>query len=104
MWRWTSSRNSETARGRQICDKYDILLIFDEVITGYGKTGAMFAAQSFDVTPDIICGGKGLSSGVLPLGAMIARQDLGDSFCGPSQKLLSFSHGHTYAGHPLACV
>jgi adenosylmethionine-8-amino-7-oxononanoate aminotransferase len=89
---------------RQICDKYDVLLIFDEVITGYGKTGAMFAAQAFGVTPDILCGGKGLSSGVIPLGAMAARQDLGDSFCGPPEKLLSFAHGHTYAGHPLACA
>ena len=89
---------------REICDKYDVLLIFDEVITGYGKTGAMFAAQTFGVTPDILCGGKGLASGVMPLGAMIARQDLGDCFCGPPDKLVSFSHGHTYAGHPLACV
>lgn len=89
---------------REICDRYDVMLIFDEVITGYGKTGSMFAAQTFDVTPDILCGGKGLSSGVMPLGAMIARQDLGDCFCGSSEKLLSFSHGHTYAGHPLAAV
>ncbi|HUQ94650.1 MAG TPA: aminotransferase class III-fold pyridoxal phosphate-dependent enzyme [Bryobacteraceae bacterium] len=89
---------------RQICDKYDVLLIFDEVITGYGKTGAMFAAQALGVTPDILCGGKGLSSGVIPLGAMIAHQDLGDSFRGPAEQMLSFAHGHTYAGHPLACA
>ena len=89
---------------RQICDKYNVLLIFDEVITGYGKTGAMFAAQTFGVTPDILCGGKGLSSGVMPLGAMIARQDLGDCFCGPADKQVSFTHGHTFAGHPLACA
>jgi len=93
---------STFASSRQICDKYNVLLIFDEVITGYGKTGAMFAAQAFGVTPDILCGGKGLSSGVIPLGAMIARQDLGDCFCGPAEKLVSFAHGHTYAGHPLA--
>ena len=83
---------------RQICDKYNVLLIFDEVITGYGKTGAMFAAQTFGVIPDILCGGKGLSSGVIPLGAMLAREDIGDCFCGPVEKQVSFAHGHTYAG------
>ncbi len=89
---------------REICDKYNVLLIFDEVITGYGKTGAMFAAQALGVTPDILCGGKGLSSGVMPLGAMIAREDIGDCFFGPPEKQVSFAHGHTYAGHPPACA
>ena len=89
---------------REICDRYNVLLIFDEVITGYAKTGAMFAAQSYGVTPDIICGGKGLSSGVIPLGAMIARQNIGDTFCGPAEKQVSFAHGFTFAGHPLACA
>jgi adenosylmethionine-8-amino-7-oxononanoate aminotransferase len=58
---------------RETCDRYDVALIFDEVLTGFGKTGDMFAAQTFGVTPDIICSGKGLSSGVLPIGAMMAR-------------------------------
>jgi adenosylmethionine-8-amino-7-oxononanoate aminotransferase len=89
---------------RWICDRYQVLLIFDEVITGYARTGAMFAAQAYGVTPDIICGGKGLSSGVIPLGAMLARQDLGDAFYGPTEKQASFAHGHTFAGHPLACA
>jgi adenosylmethionine-8-amino-7-oxononanoate aminotransferase len=89
---------------RRICDQYDVLLIFDEIITGYGRTGAMFAAQSFGVTPDIICGGKGLSSGMLPLGAMMARQDLAAAFGGRPDEGRNFAHGHTFAGHPLACA
>ena len=87
---------------RDICDRHDVLLIFDEIITGYGRTGAMFAAQTFGVTPDIICGGKGLSSGTIPLGAMMARQDMADCFQQPGGG--NFAHGHTYAGHPVACA
>ncbi len=89
---------------RDICDRYDVMLIFDEIITGYGKTGAMFAAQTFGTTPDIICGGKGLSSGVLPLGAMIARQDMAQAFFGPAEAEIQFAHGNTFAGNPLACA
>jgi len=89
---------------REICDKYSVKLIFDEIITGYGRTGSMFAAQTFGVTPDIICGGKGLSSGVIPLGAMIADEDMADAFYGPAEKELQFAHGHTYAGNPVACA
>jgi adenosylmethionine-8-amino-7-oxononanoate aminotransferase len=87
---------------REICTRHDVLLIFDEVITGFGKTGAMFAAQSYGVTPDIICTGKGISSGAMPLGAMIARQDLADAFSGGAG--FNFAHGHTFAGNPLACA
>lgn len=89
---------------RDICDRHEVLLIFDEIITGFGKTGAMFAAQSYGVTPDIICGGKGLSSGVLPLGAMMARQDMAEAFAGAPEEERNFSHGHTYAGSPLGCA
>lgn len=89
---------------RQICDKYNILLIFDEIITGYGKTGNMFAAQTYKVTPDIICGGKGLSSGVIPLGAMIANEDLSKAFLGSPGGNVEFAHGNTFAGNPLACA
>ena len=67
---------------RDICDRYDVLLIFDEVITGFAKTGNMFASQTFGVTPDIICAGKAISSGAMPLGAMIAREDLAEAFQG----------------------
>ncbi|MBN2216510.1 MAG: aspartate aminotransferase family protein [Pirellulales bacterium] len=89
---------------RDICDRHDVALIFDEIITGYGKTGSMFAAQTYGVTPDVICGGKGLSSGVLPLGAMIARRELGDAFFGPAEAEIQFAHGNTFAGNPLACA
>jgi adenosylmethionine-8-amino-7-oxononanoate aminotransferase len=89
---------------RQICDRYNVILIFDEIITGYGRTGNMFAAQTFGVTPDIICGGKGLSSGAIPMGAMIAREEMGDAFYGPPEADVHFAHGHTYAANPLACA
>jgi adenosylmethionine-8-amino-7-oxononanoate aminotransferase len=89
---------------REICDRYNVLLIFDEIITGYGRTGKMFAAQTYGVTPDILCGGKGLSSGALPLGAMIAREEMADAFIGPVEAEVAFAHGHTFAGNPLACA
>jgi adenosylmethionine-8-amino-7-oxononanoate aminotransferase len=87
---------------REICDRHNVILIFDEVITGFGKTGSMFAAQTFGVTPDIICCGKGLSSGVIPIGAMIAREDMAAAFWGTAADEVQFAHGHTFAGNPLA--
>jgi adenosylmethionine-8-amino-7-oxononanoate aminotransferase len=89
---------------REICDRYGVLLIFDEVITGFAKTGNMFAAQTFGVTPDIICTGKGISSGAIPLGAMMAREDMAEAFQGRPEENLHFAHGHTFAGNPLACA
>ncbi|MGE5569788.1 MAG: aspartate aminotransferase family protein [Rhodospirillales bacterium] len=89
---------------RDICDRYNVALIFDEVITGFGKTGNMFAAQTFGVTPDIICCGKGMSSGVMPIGAMIAREDMAEAFWGEPEKNIQFAHGHTFAGNPLAAA
>jgi adenosylmethionine-8-amino-7-oxononanoate aminotransferase len=89
---------------RAICDHYNVLLIFDEVLTGCGRTGDMFAAQTFGVTPDILCSGKGLSGGVIPFGAMMARQDMADAFYGPAEANVQFSHGNTFAGSPLACA
>jgi adenosylmethionine-8-amino-7-oxononanoate aminotransferase len=89
---------------RETCDQYDVLLIFDEVITGFAKTGNMFAAQTFGVTPDIICTGKGISSGAMPLGAMIAREDMAEAFKGTPEEGVHFAHGHTFAGNPLACA
>ena len=89
---------------REICDRYNVLLIFDEVITGFAKTGRMFAAQTFGVTPDLICAGKGLSAGAVPLGAMIARENMAEAFDGPASGGLNFAHGHTFAGNPLACA
>lgn len=89
---------------RDICTRYNVLLIFDEVVTGFARTGSMFAAQTFGVTPDILCCGKGLSSGAVPLGAMLARKDLAQAFWGPPESGLEFAHGHTFAGNPLACA
>ena len=89
---------------REICDRYNVILIYDEIITGFARTGSMFAAQTFGVTPDIICGGKGLSSGAIPLGAMIAREEMGEVFYGPAVDDVNFAHGHTFAGNPLACA
>ncbi|MDD4189046.1 MAG: aminotransferase class III-fold pyridoxal phosphate-dependent enzyme, partial [Eubacteriales bacterium] len=87
---------------RKACDDYNVILIFDEVLTGIGKTGDMFAAQTYGVTPDIICSGKGLSSGMLPMGSMIAREDMADAFRGENHRW--FGHGHTYANFPLGCA
>jgi adenosylmethionine-8-amino-7-oxononanoate aminotransferase len=64
----------------------------------------MFAAQTFGVTPDILCAGKALSSGMIPLGSMIAREDMATAFLGPAEADVQFAHGHTYAGNPLACA
>jgi len=85
---------------RSICDKYDVMLIFDEVLTGYGKTGNMYGAQTFGVTPDIICSGKSLTSGVLPGGAMITREGYADAFFGKTG--MEFAHGHSYANNPMS--
>ncbi len=89
---------------RDICDRHNVLLIFDEIITGFGKTGSMFAAQTFGVTPDLMTVGKGISSGAVPLAAMIAREDLGEAFLGRPEADVQFMHGHTYAGNPFACA
>lgn len=89
---------------REVCTRYNVMLIYDEVITGMGKTGSMFAAQTFGVTPDLICCGKGLSSGMLPIGAMIAREDMADAFWGHAEDDVQFAHGHTFANNPMACA
>ena len=89
---------------RDICTRYNIILIFDEIVTGFGKTGSMFAAQTFNVVPDIICAGKGLSSGAMPLGAMIARQEMAEAFYGPVDANIQFFHGHTFSGNPLGAA
>ena len=89
---------------REICDRHNVILIFDEIITGCGRCGGMFAAQAYGVTPDIICSGKGMTSGVIPAGAMIARQSMAEAFSGEPSEGREFAHGHTFAGHPLACA
>lgn len=89
---------------REICDKNNILLIFDEIITGIGRTGQMFAAQTFGVTPDVICTGKGMSGGYVPLSAMICRRPIADAFWGPIEKNPGFVEGHTFEGNPVSCA
>jgi adenosylmethionine-8-amino-7-oxononanoate aminotransferase len=89
---------------RDICDRHDILLIFDEIITGIGRTGRMFAAEMFGVVPDVICMGKGLSGGYAPLSAMICRRPIADVFWGPIETNPGFVEGHTFEGHPIACA
>ena len=87
-------------RIRQICDHYGVLLIHDEVMTGGGRTGRFFGAEHWDVTPDLICLSKGFGGGYVPLGAMIARDDMVEAVLDAG----GFIHGHTYAGNPLACA
>jgi adenosylmethionine-8-amino-7-oxononanoate aminotransferase len=89
---------------REYCDRHNVLLIFDEVITGIGRTGNMFAAETFGVTPDVICTGKGLSGGYVPISAMIVRRPIADAFWGPVATNPGFVEGHTNEGHPVACA
>ena len=89
---------------REICDRHNVLLIFDEIITGIGRTGRMFAAETFGVTPDIICMGKGLSGGYIPISAMICRRPIADVFWGPISENPGFVEGHTNEGHPIAAA
>lgn len=89
---------------REICDRYDVLLIFDEMITGMGRTGRLFAAETYGVTPDILCLGKGLSSGYAPLAAAIWSDRIQAAFWGPEQPDIAFGHGHTFAGNPLSAT
>ena len=91
-------------RLRAICDKYGILLIFDEVITGFGRLGAAFAAERFGVIPDILTFAKGVSNGVVPLGGVIARKHVYDAFMKGPEHVAELFHGYTYSGHPLACA
>lgn len=91
-------------RLRQICDKYGILLILDEVITGFGRTGAAFGAERFGVLPDIMTIAKGLTNAVVPMGAAIVRKHIHDAFMTGPEHVIELSHGYTYSGHPLACA
>jgi beta-alanine--pyruvate transaminase len=91
-------------RLRDICDKHGILLIFDEVITGFGRTGQPFAAQTFGVTPDLMCVAKGISNGSVPMGAVIAKQGVHDAFMNGPEHVIELFHGYTYSAHPLACA
>jgi beta-alanine--pyruvate transaminase len=90
---------------RAICDKYGILLIFDEVITGFGRLGTPFAADYFGVVPDMIVCAKGLTNAAVPMGAVIVRQDIHDTFmAAAAENAIEFYHGYTYSAHPLAAA
>ena len=91
-------------RLREICSKHGILLILDEVITGFGRLGTSFAAEYFDVLPDLITTAKGLTSGAVPMGAVIARKGIYDAFMTGPEHAIELFHGYTYSGHPLACA
>jgi beta-alanine--pyruvate transaminase len=91
-------------RLRSICDKHGILLIFDEVITGFGRTGKGFAAETFGVQPDMITMAKGLTSGSVPMGAVSVRKHVYDAFMNGPVGAIEFFHGYTYSGHPLAAA
>jgi beta-alanine--pyruvate transaminase len=91
-------------RIREICDRHGILLIFDEVITGFGRTGAPFAAQEFGVTPDLMTVAKGLTNGCIPMGAVIASKSVYEAFMQGPENVIELFHGYTYSAHPTACA
>jgi beta-alanine--pyruvate transaminase len=93
-------------RLRELCTAHNILLIFDEVITGFGRTGALTGAQAFGVTPDLMTIAKQVTNGAQPLGAVIAKQDIYDTFMagGGPEYMLEFAHGYTYSAHPVTCA
>jgi beta-alanine--pyruvate transaminase len=91
-------------RLRAICDKHGILLIFDEVITGFGRLGSPFAATHFNVTPDLMTVAKGITNGCVPMGAVFARHAIHDVFMTGPEHVVEFPHGYTYSAHPLACA
>jgi beta-alanine--pyruvate transaminase len=89
-------------RLREICDRHDVLLIFDEVITGFGRLGSAFAAQEFDVMPDIMTTAKGLTAGAVPMGAVFVADRIYDEFMNKPGTAIELFHGYTYSAHPLA--
>jgi beta-alanine--pyruvate transaminase len=91
-------------RLRAICDKYGILLIFDEVITGFGRLGFAFAAERYGVIPDIITFAKGITSGTVPMGGAVVRAPVYEAFMAGPEHVIELFHGYTYSAHPLACA
>jgi len=92
------------ARLREICTRHGILLIFDEVITGFGRTGYAFAAELYGVVPDMLNFAKCVTNGVIPLGGVICRDKIYDQLMNGPEHIIEFFHGYTYSGHPLACA
>ena len=91
-------------RIREICDEHGILLIMDEVITGFGRTGKSFAAESFNVSPDIMTIAKGMTSGMVPMGGVMVKEEIYQTFMTGPEDSIEFYHGYTYSGHPLAAA
>jgi beta-alanine--pyruvate transaminase len=91
-------------RLRAICDKHGILLIFDEVITGFGRLGYAFAAERYGVQPDIVTFAKGITSGSVPMGGVVVRKNIYDAFMQGPEHMIELFHGYTYSAHPLACA
>jgi adenosylmethionine---8-amino-7-oxononanoate aminotransferase len=91
-------------RARELCDKYNILLILDEVATGFGRTGKLFACQHEGISPDILCLAKGITGGYLPLAATMTTEKIYEAFLGDYAQLKTFFHGHSYTANPLACA
>jgi beta-alanine--pyruvate transaminase len=91
-------------RLRALCDKHGLLLIYDEVITGFGRLGAPFASQYFGVKPDIYTTAKGITNAAVPMGAVFARRDIHDALMGGPENIIELFHGYTYSGHPAACA
>jgi adenosylmethionine-8-amino-7-oxononanoate aminotransferase len=89
---------------REACDRHNVLLIFDEIITGAGRTGHLFAAETFGVTPDVLCTAKGIAGGYAPLSAMICREPIARAFWGPAGENPGFVEGHTFEGNPISCA
>jgi adenosylmethionine-8-amino-7-oxononanoate aminotransferase len=89
---------------RELCDRYDILMIADEVAVGFGRTGAMFACEREGITPDIMALSKGITAGYLPLAATMTTQKVYDAFLGEYREMKTFFHGHTFTGNPIACA
>jgi adenosylmethionine-8-amino-7-oxononanoate aminotransferase len=88
----------------ELCRRLGILFVLDEVATGFGRTGKMFAAEHADVTPDILCLAKGITGGYLPLAATLTTEDIFAAFLGEYRDFKTFFHGHTYTGNPLGCA
>jgi adenosylmethionine-8-amino-7-oxononanoate aminotransferase len=91
-------------RLRTICDRYGVVLIYDEVITGFGRLGTMFASEYYGAAPDITCCGKGMSGGYAPLAAILIRDRIARAFYGEDSDNVQFHHGHTFGGNPVACA
>jgi len=89
---------------RELCDRHGVLLICDEVATGFGRTGTMFACEQEGVSPDLMCVAKGLTGGYMPLAATLATEEIYEGFLGDYEEFKTFFHGHTYTGNPLACA